>query len=185
MEGSKNFQCGSSVRPCGKRFDEDDFAVARGVEVGEEGFLNIAAGKIESSGRFVLVAGGGVRIDVHSPALRHQHLRHGHQLTADSSSLLPGVHGDPVEVETVNGSGDRAEAGVTDQPIFLFGEKEEIAARVTFGQPLLDELDGDTDFLFRKKPVARTSRPTACRSPGITSSRYVVEFAIILIGDSP
>lgn len=47
----------------GQELDEDDLAVARPVEIGEEGLLDIAAGTVEGPRWYVLGAGGGVRID--------------------------------------------------------------------------------------------------------------------------
>ena len=161
----------SRVHFAGQNFDEDHLSVARGIEVGEEGLLRISAGEVEGAGRFVLGAGRGVRIDTPGPALRHDPFRFGHELLSETPSLRVRVHGDPVEVEAVDRTGDRAETGVTEETILLFGEEEEVAARLALRQPLVDELLGDRGLLLREEP--RRADKSADRLPvsGITSSR--------------
>ena len=65
MGRDKNFPNKEGVFPIYSSFQdfhEDDFSITRGIEVGEESLLNVSAGKIEGPSRFILGAGGGVRI---------------------------------------------------------------------------------------------------------------------------
>lgn len=92
--------------------DEYEFSIIRAIEIGEEGLLNITAGKVEGVGRFVLIAGGGVRVDPPRSLFRHEPLRLGQELSSQAFTLCMRIHGDPVEIEAVRRPWDRAETGV-------------------------------------------------------------------------
>jgi len=111
----------------GQVLDVDDFVVARGVEVEEDGSALVAVVLVEGAGRRVLDAVGCLDVGLVAAEAGDDLLGAGEQLAPYPLAAVGIVDGDPVDVEGALGAGYGAEARVAEGLAPLLGEEEAVA----------------------------------------------------------
>lgn len=129
----------------------DDFVVTGGVEVCDAGGFVVADAEVEAPGGVVAGAAVGFDDDEAAGAGADFIFGESHQGLAEAARLAARIDGDPIDIESSEGTGRGTVTDPAGGTAVEVGGEGLVVAVGAFGQGFVENLAGDFDFVVAEK----------------------------------